>query len=126
VSEGSDRRRAQRLSTSGGPYRVSFQLQGREVKHARLANISATGCALEVQMSEAWNLETGTILKDLYLVHEDLPLVPLQGFVVRLLGKVPGKTSGYVLAGLDFSQITPFVQDLIQAHVEANLSGHEA
>jgi hypothetical protein len=90
-----------------------------------LANLSATGCGLEVQMSEAWNLETGAVLKELYLDHPELPYVPLQGFVVRLLGKVPGKTNGYVLAGVDFSLITPFVQDLIQAHVEANLSGGE-
>jgi len=126
VSDGSDRRRAQRLSTSGGPYKVLFQIQGREVRQARLANISTTGCALEVQMSEAWNLEAGTVLKELYLDHEDLPYLPLEGFVVRLLGKVPGKTSGYVLAGIDFTLITPFVQDLIQAHIEANISGHEA
>ena len=77
-------------------------------------------------MSEAWNLEAGTVLKELYLDHEDLPYLPLEGFVVRLLGKVPGKTSGYVLAGIDFTLITPFVQDLIQAHIEANVSGHEA
>jgi len=39
--------------------------------------------------------------------------------VVRLLGKVPGKTSGYVLAGIEFSLITPFIQGLIEAHVLA-------
>lgn len=126
MSEASDRRRAQRLSTSGGPYKVSFQIMGREVKQARLANISATGCALEIQMSEAWNLELGSVLKELYLDHPELPYLPLQASVVRLLGKVPGKTSGYVLAGVDFTVITPFVQELIQSHVEDNLSGHEA
>jgi hypothetical protein len=36
---------------------------------------------------------------------------------MRLLGKVPGKTSGYLLAGAEFSQITPFIQDLIREHV---------
>jgi len=126
VSEGQDRRRAQRLSTSGSQYQVIFQVQGREVRQARLANISSTGCGLEVPISEAWNLETGSVLKELYMDHVDLPYVPLQGFVVRMLGKVPGKTNGYVLVGVDFTQITPFIQELIQSHIEANLSGHEA
>jgi hypothetical protein len=105
---------------------VTCQLQGREIKQVRLANLSATGCALEVPMSEAWNLEIGSILRDLYLDHPELPFLPLQASVVRVLGKVPGKISGYVLVGVDFTLITPFVQDLIQAHVEANLAGHEA
>jgi c-di-GMP-binding flagellar brake protein YcgR len=126
VSDGSERRRAPRLSTSGRPYRVWFEFQGREVRQARLANISSTGCALEIQMAEAWNLESGSVIKELYLDHEDLPFLPLEGFVVRLLGKVPGKTSGYVLAGVDFTLITPFVQELIEAHIEAHISGSEA
>jgi hypothetical protein len=42
--------------------------------------------------------------------------------VVRLLGKVPGKTSGYVLAGVEFTMITPFVRQLIREHVEAHAS----
>lgn len=125
MSEGSERRRAQRLSTSGGPYKVTCQLEGREIKQVRLANLSATGCALEVPMSEAWNLEVGTILRDLYLDHPDLPFLPLHASVVRLLGKVPGKTGGYILAGVDFTLITPFVQNLIEAHVESRLAGHE-
>jgi hypothetical protein len=36
-----------------------------------------------------------------------------------VLGKVPGKTSGYVLVGVDFTDITPLVQDLIDGHVQA-------
>ena len=39
--------------------------------------------------------------------------------------KVPGKTSGYVLAGVEFSMITPFVQELIESHIVARC-GEEA
>jgi c-di-GMP-binding flagellar brake protein YcgR len=108
------------MSTSGGPYGVSFQLHDRLVTAARLANISAGGCGLEIQMVDAWDLDTGSVVENLCLLHPDLPCVPLEGLVVRLLGKVPGKTSGYVLAGLEFSMITPFVQNLIEAHVDAH------
>ena len=80
---------------------------------------SASGCALEVQMADARNLDLGAVLEDLVLTHPDLPCVPLQGAVVRLLGKVPGKTSGYVLAGVEFSLVTPFIRQLIRDHTES-------
>ena len=105
------------MSTSGGPYEVAFQIHDRRVDSARLANLSAGGCGLEVQMVDAWDLDSGSVLENLCIMHPDLPCVPLQGTVVRLLGKVPGKTSGYVLAGVEFSMITPFIQELIEGHV---------
>jgi hypothetical protein len=70
-------------------------------------------------MVDAWDLDTGSVLENLCILHPDLPSVPLRGTVVRLLGKVPGKTSGYVLAGVEFNLITPFIQGLIDAHIEA-------
>ncbi len=108
------------MSTSGGPYGVAFHIHDRLVSDARLANISAGGCGLEIQMVDAWDLDTGSVLDNLCIMHPDFPCVPLQGTVVRLLGKVPGKTSGYVLAGIEFSLITPFIQELIEGHVVAH------
>lgn len=108
------------MSTSGGPYEVAFHLHDRLVDGARLVNLSASGCGLEIQMVDAWDLDTGSVLENLCLFHPDLPCVPLRGSVVRLLGKVAGKTSGYVLAGVEFTMITPFIQDLIDAHVESH------
>jgi c-di-GMP-binding flagellar brake protein YcgR len=118
----SDRRRDIRLSTTGGPYQVSFQFRERHVTNARLANVSAGGCGLEIQMADARDMDTGAVLEDFFLLHPDLPCVPLRAIVVRLLGKVPGKTSGYVLAGVEFTMITPFVKQLIRDHVEAHAS----
>jgi c-di-GMP-binding flagellar brake protein YcgR len=116
----SERRRFTRLSTSGAAYGVSFVLQDRLVSAARLANLSAGGCGLEIQMADARDLDTGTVLENLCLLHPDLPCVPLQATVVRLLGKVPGKTSGYLLAGVAFTLVTPFIMNLIADHVEAH------
>jgi len=115
----SERRRDVRVNTTGGPYEVSFSFRDRAVTNARLANLSASGCALEIQIAEARDMDTGVVLKNFYLLHPDLPAVPLQAIVMRLLGKVPGKTSGYVLTGLEFTMITPFIQDLIRQHVNA-------
>lgn len=123
MSNEADRRRFERLSTSGKPYGVRFQIQGRVIDRAVLANLSACGCGLEVQMADAVDLEAGATLQEFYLEHPDLPLLPLTGVVVRVLGKVPGKTSGYVLVGVDFTGITALVQDLIQSHVLAQKTG---
>jgi c-di-GMP-binding flagellar brake protein YcgR len=116
--EDSDRRRFTRLSTSGAAYGVSFTYQDRLVTTARLANLSAGGCGLEIQMADARDLDIGAVLDNLCLLHADLPCVPLQATVVRLLGKVPGKTSGYLLAGVSFTLVTPFIMNLIADHVE--------
>lgn len=68
-------------------------------------------------MAEAWHLDLGSVLDPFYLDHPDLPYVPLQASVVRILGKVAGKTHGYVLVGVEFSRITDFVRALIEEHV---------
>ncbi|HEX9081973.1 MAG TPA: PilZ domain-containing protein [Holophagaceae bacterium] len=114
-----DRRRYQRLSTSGKPYEVQVKVHGRELPGVRLANLSACGCGLELQISEVADLEAGAILDEILIEHDDLPPVPLAGVIVRILGKVPGKTTGYVLVGVDFTVITPMVQTLINEHVMA-------
>lgn len=117
-----EQRRFPRMSTSAGTYGVRFLVGEIEVRDARLANLSAGGCGLEVQMAQAPHLETGTVLEGLILDHPDLPFVPLRATILRLLGKVPGKTSGYLLAGVEFQDITPFVQKLIAEHVASQLA----
>ena len=119
AADESNRRRFMRLSTSGGNYEVSFQFQDRLVTTARLVNVSAGGCGLEIQMADARDLDTGAVLDNLCLIHPDLPCVPMEATVVRLLGKVPGKTSGYLLAGVEFTLVTPFIMSLIEDHVES-------
>ncbi len=117
-----EQRRFPRLSTSNGPYAVRFRAKDAEVLDSRLANLSAGGCGLEVQMAAARHLEVGDVLEAFYLDHPDLPFVPLTALVLRMLGKVPGKTSGYVLMGLEFQGLTPFVQGLIADHVASQLA----
>lgn len=107
------------------PYGIQFQIQGRGINDAHLANLSAGGCGLEIQMADAWCFELGLVLDQLFLDHPDLPYVPLQATVVRILGKVAGKTQGYVLVGVDFSRISDFVRCLIEEHVAAAMSVDE-
>jgi len=114
----SNQRQYPRISTVGGNYQVRFRLGDRLVSEARLANVSAGGCGLEIQVADAMDLVMGSVLVEIYMVHPELPLVPLQGCVVFLLGKASGKTRGYVVAGVQFTRITPQVQLLIAEHVQ--------
>ena len=117
-----EQRKYPRLSTTDRGYGLRFQAKGVDIRDGRLANLSAGGCGLEVQMAEARHLEVGEVLENLCLDHPDLPHVPMSAVVLRLLGKVPGKTSGYVLVGVEFQGLTPFVRALIADHVAAQLA----
>ena len=119
----SEKRKYPRLNITGREYGISFQAQGQEVQGCHLLNLSEGGCGLEVQMAIALGLDLGDVIEDLYLDHPDLPFVPMTATILRMLGKVPGKTSGYVLMGLEFQELTPFVRGLIAAHVEEQLAG---
>ena len=117
-----EQRKYPRMSVSGGDYRRPLQGQGQGIQDNRLVNLSAGGCCLEVDMAE-WGRSTwGTVVEDLYLDHPDLPAVPLSALVMRILGKVAGKTHGYVLMGVEFQGITEFARNLIAEHVSAQLT----
>jgi c-di-GMP-binding flagellar brake protein YcgR len=99
-------------------------VQGNPVHDGRLVNLSAGGCGLEIQMADARHLDVGDLLESVFLDHSDLPFVPLSAVVTRMLGKVAGKTGGYVLVGLEFQETTSFIRELIADHVAEKLK-HE-
>ena len=121
MSNPPDLRKYPRLSISGQGYQVRFQIQDSTILDSRLVNLSAGGCGMEVQIAAARSLEVGMVLEELFLDHQDLPLVPLSAVILRILGKVPGKTSGYILLGVEFQHLTPFLRELIAVHVDAQL-----
>lgn len=117
-----ERRRFPRVSLSGEEHRVVFRIQGRTVEGVRIVNLSAVGCGLEVPIEQSQGLDAGAVLECFYIDHPEVPHVPFPATVVRVLGKIPGKTSGYVLVGIEFPEMTPIVQGLLAAHVEARLN----
>jgi c-di-GMP-binding flagellar brake protein YcgR len=117
-----EQRKYPRLSITSQDYGAWFQIKGIPIQDSRLVNLSAGGCGLEVQMVHVRHLEVGEVLEALCLEHPDLPLVPLSAVILRMLGKVSGKTTGYALVGVEFQGITPFVRDLIADHVDTHLA----
>ncbi|MBK9796176.1 MAG: PilZ domain-containing protein [Holophagaceae bacterium] len=116
-----EQRKYPRMSVSDAEYGVRFQVGGLAIREGRLVNLSAGGCGIEVAITDVWLLDVGDVLEDFHVDHPDLPAVPLSALVMRMLGKVPGKTSGYVLVGVEFQRITPFVRNLIADHVSARM-----
>jgi len=121
-----EKRKYPRVSIHDEDYGIRLQVKDTVVHDGRLVNLSAGGCGLEIQMADARNLEVGDILDSVFLDHPDLPFLPLAAVVARLLGKVAGKTTGYVLVGLEFQETTPFVRALISDHVDEKLSLEES
>lgn len=117
-----DQRKCPRMSVNGSEYSVRFRVKEMEIRNNRLVNLSAGGCGMEVAMADVGQIDVGDILEDLYLDHPDLPSVPLSALVMRILGKVAGKTHGYVLVGVEFQGVTDFVRTLIAEHVTAMLA----
>ena len=117
-----EQRKFPRMSITSGDYGIRFQVMGIPILDSRLVNLSASGCGMEVGITDVRLLDVGDILDGLHLDHPDLPAVPLSALVMRLLGKVPGKMSGYVLVGVEFQGITPFVRNLIAEHVSTHLA----
>lgn len=122
MSDLGEKRKHPRLSVDGRYYGIRFRAQGIPIHDSRLVNISAGGCGLEIQMADARYLDVGDLMDSIFLDHPDLPFVPLSAVVMRMLGKVAGKTGGYVLVGLEFQEITPFIQGLIADHVAERLN----
>jgi hypothetical protein len=117
-----EQRKYPRLSVTGDEFGVAFRFKDSRIEDGRLVNLSAGGCGLEVPIGEVRLLEVGDLLEDLILDHPDLPALPLSAMVVRMLGKLPGKSSGYVILGVEYQGITPFVRNLIADFVASQLN----
>ena len=111
-----DLRRFDRLSV-GPDYGISLEFQGRVLEDAVLQNLSACGCGVKVPRSEGVGFEMGQCVDRLLLVHPALPLVPLEGTIVRVLGRANDNREGYLLLGIDFIYVSPTVECLIAQHV---------
>lgn len=117
-----DRRRHPRLSVGGG-YTARFRAADRAFAGVPLADLSAGGLCLRLEAREAEPLGKGTFLAALYVDHPGLPAVPLQGQVSWLMGKVPGKTDGFVLVGVEFVNLHPKVEAVLAQHVLDRIGG---
>lgn len=114
-------RRFDRLSV-GPEYEVSLEIRGRELAGSVLQNISACGCGVKILRSEASGLETGLRIDRVHLIHAELPYVPLEATIVRMLGRAEGAREGYILLGLDFVYVSPTVERLLLRHIDEQLN----
>lgn len=121
MEQPSDRRRYPRLSLDAG-YTARFRAAERSFAAVQMSDLSAGGTCLRVEALEAEPLTKGLQVSALYLDHPGLPTVPLQGQVSWLMGKVPGKTEGFVLVGIEFVNLNPKIETALAKFVDERLS----
>lgn len=97
---------------------VRFKLGEKSLTNLAMTNLSAGGCCVKVPAQRAEDLEKGTKVSAMYLVHPGIPSVPLEASVCWLLGRQPGRTEGYVLIGFEFTNPSPQFQETLDAYVK--------
>lgn len=115
-----NRRRHPRLSVGDG-YTARFRAAETAFQAVPLTDLSAGGLCLRVGAREAAPLEKGQPVATLFIEHPALPAVPLQGQISWVMGKVPGKSEGFVLVGVSFVNLHPKLEAVLARHVEERL-----
>jgi c-di-GMP-binding flagellar brake protein YcgR len=116
MDDHANRRRFPRVNVDER-HTVRFQFQSRELVGLPMTNLSAGGCCVKVVPSQAEGLVKGVAVEGLFLVHPNIPSVPLRAMVCWLMGRQPGKTEGFALVGFEFTDITPQYQESLDAYV---------
>lgn len=119
---GMEERRTSPRLTVGPDHRVRFTVQGRLYSGVPLSDISAGGCCARMPVVQAEDLERGMLLESLHLAHPRLPGAELRGRLAWIMGRVPGKTEGIVVLGIEFLDPAPAVRQAIEAYVAEGLT----
>ena len=115
-----DRRRHPRLSVDPS-YTARFKAANRTFTGVPMTDLSAGGTCLRMAPAEAAGLVKGTNVVSLFLDHLGLPTVPLQGQVAWVMGRVPGRTEGFVLIGVEFVNLHAKVEAALAHYVRQRL-----
>jgi len=111
-----DRRRYPRLSVDAS-YTARFRAADRTFSAVPMADLSAGGICLRMDPRAADPLQKGSPVTSLYLDHPGLPTAPLQGQVSWVMGRVAGKTEGFILVGVEFVDLNPKAEAVLAQHV---------
>jgi len=117
MNDSLNRRRYTRVNVDAD-HTARFRMGERSFVGLALTNLSAGGCCLRIPAAEAGELEKGTQVTALYLVHPRIPSVPLQATVCWLLGRHPDRTEGWLLVGLEFLDTSPQCLETLEEYVQ--------
>lgn len=122
MSDPMEDRRASRRLTVGPDHRVRFSAGGKVFSGISLSDLSAGGCCARIPVAQAEGLERGMALEDLHLAHPKLPGAALRGRLAWIMGRVPGRTEGFVVLGIEFVEPAAAVTQAIEAYVAEGLA----
>jgi hypothetical protein len=111
-----ERRQYVRASV-GAKHTCRFQVGVRSFRDIQISNLSACGCVLKVPTYLAKEFNTGNCLSLFYLIQPHVPTIPLKGTVSWIGGVQSDKVYGFVLLGIQFVDLDPVFQKMLDAHV---------
>lgn len=106
-----------------GSCRCRFRVNGVAFQDQPLTGFRAGGCRFEVDVRRSGPFQVGALLQTFYVGHPDLPQVPLQACVSRVVGKLPGRTEGQVSVQVDFLNLNQRLKDIFLDHMLSILKG---
>ncbi len=120
MDQPAERRRYPRLSVDAS-FTARFRAADFSFTAVPMSDLSAGGVCLRVDAALAEPLSKGVAVTQLCLEHPGLPKTPLRGQVSWLMGKVPGKTEGFVLVGVEFVDLNPKTEAALASFVAERL-----
>jgi c-di-GMP-binding flagellar brake protein YcgR len=109
-----------RLSV-GSDHTCSFRLAGVAFQDVAMTDLSDTGCGFRVHIQHSGPFSPGAFVQSFRIHHPDLPAVPMQGCLSQVIGKIPGRTMGFILVHMDFQNLNTRLVQIIKDHVAQRL-----
>jgi hypothetical protein len=106
-------------------YHCRFRVNGVAYQDQPLSGLLPGSCRFGVDVRRSGPFQAGALLQTFYVDHPELPQVPVQACVSRVVGKLPGRTEGQVTVYADFINLNQRLRGLIQEHLLSIMKGDE-
>lgn len=94
--------RRYRRANTGSEYTVQFKVRDRFFMGLSVTSLGAGGCSVKISATLATSLKPDDLLSKLFLLHPELPRVPLEGRISWIRGRQPGMDENVLLMGVEF------------------------
>ena len=112
-----DELRRYRRANTGPGHTVQFKARNRFFMGLSVVSMGAGGCSVKISITLAASLKPDDPLTKLFLLHPDLPQVPLEGRVSWIRGRQPGLEENALLMGIEFLSLEEGYAKLLDDYV---------
>ena len=105
----------------GSDHTCSFRMAGVVFQDVPMTNLSDSGCGFRVHIKNSGPFCPGSFVQAFRIHHPEFPAVPMQGCLSQVVGKIPGRTMGFILVHMDFQNLNERLIKIIKDHVGQRL-----